>query len=535
MKKIIVSLLLVAILCGTFFTGCTNESAEVSNDERVTITIGYPKAEDTWCDDEYFKYITDKLGVDIEFVSLSADSAAEKARIWISSGGMPDMVFTDFLMDEYIQYGEQGVVKTMPKDIEKKYPNLGFSLAMTRILPELKEVGNNSLYGLVRPLDHYSRYLDEFRAAYAEGKDLSKMMLEQPYLYVDTYGFAYRKDWAKQLGIETDYIMEYDDFMDMALKFKAADLGGVGKKNTIGLAVSYTEAPNIFITAFNSSYKYFHKDETGKYVCGLMEDSTTDGVLAYIDAYRKGILARDFYTQKSKDLNSLFCSQRSGIIFPKAEVSALRQLRADFAKANPNVDVDEAIGVCWIKSPDGKVHGRESGNHNKIWYFNPEISDEKLDKILQIADYVSSPEGGKQIKLGVPGVDFDKDYNQISDLANMNIADRYPSYTFFSTFLNPQYSLPNKADPYASEEFLKVTEAKKKNELSLLKWDAKRDFYVAEDYIKFNATYEVNSMFAELVVTEGDPKKLWEKKRKEMAKDAKSVADNMNKALLGKK
>lgn len=534
MKKIIVGLLIATILCSALFTGCTSDSASVNSGKKITITIGYPKAEETWCDDDYFKYVTDKLGIDIEFISLSADSAAEKARIWISSGGMPDLVFTNFLMDEYIQYGEQEVVKTMPADWEEKYPNVGFSMAMTRILPELKEAGNGNIYGLVRPLDHYINYLDEFRAAYAEGKDLTEMMLEKPYLYVDTYGFAYRKDWAKQLGIKTDYIMEYDDFIDMALKFKEADLGGVGEKNTIGVAVSYTEAPNIFVTAFNSSYKYFHKDETGKYVCGLMEDSTTDGVVAFIDAYRKGVLATDFYTQKSKDLNSLFCSQRSGIVFPKAEVSAFRQLRADFAKANPGVNVDEALGVCWIKSPDGKIHGRESGNHNKVWYFNPNMSDEKLDKILQLADYISSPEGGKQIRLGLPGVDYDENYNQIGDLANgKSIADKYPSYTFFGTFLNPQYNMPVKPDPYAHEEFSNLSAAKKNNELSLHGWDAKRDFYVAEDYVKFNAAYEVNSMFAELVVSEGDPKELWEKKRKEMEKSAKSVADNMNKALLG--
>ncbi len=535
MKKTIIGLLVTTMLCSALFTGCgEKKTVDGGNEERYTVTVGYPKAEDTWCEDEYFKYITDKVGIDIEFTALSADTAAEKARIWISSGGMPDMVFTDFLMDEYLQYGEQGVVKTMPTDIEEKYPNLGFSMAMTRILSELKEAGNGDIYGLVRPLDHYRYYIDDFRAAYAEGKDMAEMMLEQPYLYIDTCGFAYRKDWAKQLGIETDYIMEYDDFIDMVLKFKEADLGGVGPKNTIGVAVSYTEAPNIFITAFNSSYKYFHKDETGKYICGLLEDSTTEGVVAFIDAYRKGVLANDFYTQKSKDLNSLFCSQRSGIIFPKSDPTSLRTLRSDFAKANPGVNPDEAIGVCWIKSPDGKVHGRESGNHNRVWYFNPELSDEKLDKILQLGDYVTSPEGGKQIRYGVPGVDYDEDYNIISDLANKAIADKYPSATFFATFLNPQFTMPNMTDPLAYEESKKLDDAKKAEDLSLLTWDAKRDFYVAEDYVKFNAKYEVNSMFAELVVSDGDPRELWNKKRAEIAEAAKSVEDNMNKALLGK-
>ena len=314
MKKTLTTALAIIIAAATLFSGCgKSEKTTSESGERLTITVGYPAAEETWQNDEYFKYITDKLNVDIEFQSLSKDSAAEKARIWISSGSMPDVVYSSFMMDEYIKYGEQGMVKPLPKDWKKKYPNLAFSMEMTGALEELEKAGNGEIYGLLRPLDHYIDYIEEFRAAYEDGKDLTKMMSEKQYKHIDSYGFAYRKDWAQQLGIETDYIMEYDAFIDMVKKFKEADLGNVGKKNTVGLAVDFTEAPNIFVTAFNSSYKYFHKDESGKYVCGLTEDSTTEGVKAYAEAYREGILAPDFYTQKKQDLNSVFCSQRSGI------------------------------------------------------------------------------------------------------------------------------------------------------------------------------------------------------------------------------
>lgn len=541
MKKRILSLVVALVVAASIFSGCTEEKKTSSGGEGFIITVGYPGADETWQGDEYFNYITDKVGVDVEFKSLPADSAQEKARIWISSGSMPDVLHSNFNMGEYIDYAQQGMVKALPADWEEKYPNLGFSMAMTGILNELKEAGDGEIYGIFRPMDHYSKWLDEFRTAYNEGKDVRDLMDKPEYKFIDGYGFTYRKDWAKQLGIETDYIMTYDAVMDMAKKFKEADLGNVGAKNTVGIAADYTEAPNLFITAFNSSYKYFHLDENGRYVCGLTEDSTAEGVKAYAKAYREGILAKDFYTQKPQDLNSVFCSQRSGIIFPRAGSYYFTKIRADFSKANPDINVDDALDMCWIVSPDGKVHGREDGNNSTGYYFNPELDDEKFAKILELADYISSVEGGPQVRLGVPDVDYKKDGDEYVILREKNedgslpgLGSKYPSYEFFRNFISPQFDISTGTDPTAIEMSKKFMDAKRSHELSLLDWDVKRSSYAADDYVKFNAAYEVNSMFAEIIVAEGDAEKLWEKKRKEIAKAAKSVEDNMNKALLGK-
>jgi len=540
MKRRLIGLLLVTLVSGMVLSGCAGSKGTAgTSDGKTVITVGYPGADNSWKEDDYYRYITEKTNIEVDFKSLSSDSAAEKVRIWISSGNMPDVVYTgSFLLDEYEKYGKQGVVKALPADWEEKYPNLGYALEMTGVKNKLEEIGNGTLYGLARPLDHYSLYLDDFRAAYTEGKDLRAMMEEDQYKYLDSYGFAYRKDWAEKLGIKTDYIMEYDDFIDMVLKFKEADLGGVGANNTIGIAVDYTEAPNIFITAFNSSYKFFHKDESGKYVCGLLEDSTTEGVKAYADAYKSGVLARDFYTQKSQDLDALFCSQRAGVIFPRAS-SHVRDLMVDFEKANPGLNAEECISVCWIKSPDGKVHGREGSNYQGVYYFNPKLTDEKFDKILSLADYVSSEEGGPQVRLGVPDVDYKAEGDSYSILREKNengtydgLWIKYPSYDFFSTFINPMFDDELDVGGYPIQIARNLDKAKRSNEMSLLTWDDDRDAYTAEDYIKFRAAYEVNSMFAEIIVSNGDAEELWLAKRAEIEAAAKSVVENMNKALL---
>lgn len=537
MKKTIISLLVITLVTGMLFTGCKNGGEETSgNDKRMKISVGFPGADETWKEDDYYKYITDKLNIDIDFKTLSEDSAAEKARIWIASGNMPDVTYAAYSLNEYLKYGQQGVIRELPSDWEEKYPNVGYAMAMTGVLNNMKKIGDGKIYGLVRALDHYTEFLDEFRAAYKEGKDLREMMGETKYRYIDSYGFAYRKDWAEKLGIKTDYIMEYDDFMDMVLKFKEADLGGVGAENTIGIAVDHTEAPNLFVTAYNSSYKYFHKDESGKYVYGLLEDSTAEGIKAYAEAYKKGILSKGFFTQKSSDLDALFCSQRSGVIFPRTLV---RDLIVDFEKSNPGLVGEECIDVCWVLSPDGKIHGRESSNHLNAYYFNPEISDEKMDRILSLADYISSEEGGPQVRLGVPDVDYKFENGEYTILREKNangvyesLNEKYSSAEFFQVFLNPMFDDEMDLQGYAIDIFNNLKNAKRQHELSLLNWDDERDAYAAEDYVKFKASYNVNSMLAEIVVADGDPEELWAKKRAEIEALAKPVVDNMNAALI---
>ncbi len=540
MKKTVVALLIAVLSLSSMLAGCGDKSADKkTEDEKMTISVAITRGDESWEKDDYYKYITDKVGVNIKFQSLSADAASEKARILIASGNMADITYCDFNFDEYMKYGQQGVVKALPDGWEEKYPNVGFSMAMTGLLDHLKEAGNGKIYGFVRPMDSYIDYLDDFRAAYKEGKNLKEMMAQPQYRFIDKYGFAYRKDWAEQLGIKTDTIMKYDDFMDMVLKFKEADLGGVGADNTVGIACDYTEAPNIFITAFNSSYKYFHKDESGKYVCGLLEDTTTEGVKAYAEAYRKGILSPGFYTQKAQNLNSIFCSQRSGILFPRGNASDMKVLVPEFEKANPGLEAEKCIDICWLLSPDGTVHGRESGNYWGGYYLNPKMSDEKLNKILELADYVSSVEGGPQVKLGVPDKDFKIENGEyiVTREKNENgvrteVSKLYPSYEFFAYFLSPQYKVVDESNPFALDIQTKLLAAKRSQPLSLLDWDVARDCYGAEDYVKFNAANEVNSMFAEIIVGEGDPVQAWEKKREEIKEDAQKVAENMNKALL---
>ena len=227
------------------------------------------------------------------------------------------------------------------------------------------------------------------------------------------------------------------------------------------------------------------------------------------------------------------------MIFPKGEMTANRTPHNEFEQANPGLKAEDCISVAWVVSPDGKVRGRENVNYWGCYYLNPDLSDEKLDRILALADYISSDEGGPVAKLGVPGKDFKVENGEYiitretdADGNPLPMETYYPSSEFFAYFINPQYKLKDTADPHAIKLHEELDAAKRKYELDLLWNDADRTSYTADDYVKFNAAYEVNNLFAEIVVSNEDVETAWQRKRAEIQAAAQSVVDNMNAALV---
>lgn len=542
MKKITKAMTLILVVL-FILSGCaTGKKTSDSDSEggKITFSVAFTGANnETWKNDDYYKYISEKLNFDVDFISMSNASYADQARIWISSNDMPDVVCTNFVYSEYLKYAENGNVRPLPKDYKDKHRGVDFAIQMTAAEKKLQIGEEKEVYGVLRPYDRYTRSIQAFRDAFNNGEDVVELMNKQEYKGIDGYGFAYRKDWAEKLGIKASTIMEYDDFINMVKAFKEADLGNVGKNNTVGIVVDYTEAPNIFVTAFNSSYKYFHK-KGNKYVCGYLEPETVEGVKAYSEAYRSGILSPDFFTLKSQDLNSIFCTQRSGIIFPRADVGGYRALKSDFKKANPDLVPEDCIDLCWIKSPDGKVHGWQSANYGGIIYFNPELSDEKMNKILSIMDYIISPDGGAQVELGVPDVDYKEENGEYIILRDKNengelpaLSEKYPSYKFFSTFVKTLFDVYTNPDDKQAETITRnLVLEKKKHDLSLLELDLDRNFYSDELYTKFQAANDINSILAEVITADGDVEENWEKKIKSIRADAEKVAEKMTKDLM---
>ena len=509
MKKMYIAILLVltmALACG-----CQPVSKETSGD-KMTISAAFFGADNsTWKNDDYYNYISEKFDVEFDFYPLSWDNYLEKTRIWVSSGDMPDYMFSEFNFTDYVNYSKQGAVRALPDDYADKYPNLAAALESTKIDGILKSKSDGKLYCTPR-----SNFF---------GMDANSSN-------ADMYGYVYRKDWAEEMGIDVNEVLSYDEMINLAKEFIKQDIEGNGENKTIGIAVSPTEAPNVFVAPENSYFKKFHKVD-GRYIWGATEEATFAGLENYSKAYKEGVLDPNFYTHKNEDVESRFYAGKAGILFYNLTPNLYDQLKGKMKEANPDMDVDSALGTFVMKGRDGLIHCNEATPFWSATYFSPKMSDEKFAKILEIMDYAASDEGFLQVNLGLKGIDYDVQDGKpviLGDSAEQ-VMNKYPSADLFRVFTNLSegFSFISPSIAESTQAEVRRNIANKENTgLSLAEVDYNILFFNGEKFDKFEPVKRVESMMAEVVVSDSDVRTEWNKKIAEIENSLSAVLAELN-------
>jgi len=446
---------------------------------------------------------------------------AEKSRLRVAAGSVPDLMFADFVYRDYLSWGKQGLVKPLPDDYEEKYPNIAEGLKRTKIIDKLKKDCDGKVYGIPRSMSSVELY--------GYPSDTPN---------IDRHGFLYRKDWAEQLGFEHKPIMTYDEFLDLAVAMKKADLGGVGQENNMAISVPNYNAPFIFVHAANPNWNVFYKDESGKYVCGYNDERTLEGIKAYREAYELGILHPSFYTQKPEDANGNFNSGKSGMFFAGYGAPDYQSYKQKFQVANPELNADEVLDIFWIEGKDGVVKAREMSNYWSCLFFRPDIDDETFHKVLSIIDYISSPEGERIITAGFEGKDYEVAEDgslvtlipQAEDGTYKAVADIYPSAQIFSS-LKVISNFNTNIKKENIDTIAKFFQAKFDSNLESKKLDLEMEFYNSDKYSKFMASHDIANLTTEVIVGGPDVEKAWKAKLKSMQNKIDEICKEMNETI----
>ena len=75
------------------------------------------------------------------------------------------------------------------------------------------------------------------------------------------------------------------------------------------------------------------------------------------------------------------------------------------------VDSDELVHTAIVLGDDGKYRNMEQANFWSALIFNPDISDEKFERIMDLIDYSATKEGQLLINMGFEGKDWKYDEN----------------------------------------------------------------------------------------------------------------------------
>jgi putative aldouronate transport system substrate-binding protein len=529
-----VSLLCCVALVGTILAACNGKSGNketgatgtggaTSFAKRIqfSATSVDVKENVNYMQDEIYKTLDKKFNFEYKLIPLSWDNWHERDRIWINSGDMPDMMFWDFNFLDYKNYIKQGLIKPLPKDYEKKYPNLAKSIAKSGVADFLKKQDPEGRLYMV-PNVIYNTPVTQ----------TTDLILDPKVVY-------YRKDWAKKVGVEVGDTLSVEQLANLAKQFVEKDPGGNGANRTVGISSTSSQLFSAFVQTYNQNYNKFYKKD-GKYVFGGFDDSTFEGVKSFYAYFKQGIIDKDFYAFKGKEFRDKFDAGIAGMFIDGASAANINERIQSFAKANPGIDANAAVGVATVVDKQGKYQGET--NLMNFWageLFNPNLDDEKFDRILRILDYIATPEGQRLVFAGVEGKDYVMKGDKIEITREKDasgnfkyIADLYPSYYFFYTkvILPDDWSAKDPSLPASARDAAVKMFRIKEKITNLVPPDFDLIFLSAPNKDKFNVS--VDDAIVKATFSDKDLETAWNEWKKSVEPKVNAVKDEINSALV---
>jgi len=289
-------------------------------EDTVTITLGRQgvsgnnlPAGDTLEDNEYLRYVEERLNVDIkyEFSVEDLDAYNQKVTLAIASNSIPDVMIVN----------------------EQQF----HQLAKADMLADLTEVYENYASPLIK--EYYQSYSGD-RALNTGRIDGKLYALPNTNIDGNFQLLWIRQDWLSKLNLQLPKTV--DDVKGIIKAFVEQDPDGNGAKDTVGLLGDpsivgdggfFTFDP--IFNAYHSYPKSWFKDDQGNIVYGSTTPETKEALGVLRQMYAEGLIDMEFLTRKWEDNAGLVSSGRAGILFaPWFGGWAM----SDAVKANPNAD-----------------------------------------------------------------------------------------------------------------------------------------------------------------------------------------------------
>jgi hypothetical protein len=433
MKRIAFVLLGLTILVLPLFAGGGAQGGGTSSQQKMEIKVAFWwEAEGhSFGPDAIGEYIENKFNVDIVPVNMEWSDYEQQLRLWAASDQLPDtfacyppaqVMFADFV--------NQGLVKEIPYNLISKYPNL-------KKVTDEYTVGNQlkDLYG-----GYYF-----IRRVYSAGNIVPGRQ----------GGFFYRRDWAEKLGFK-DIPTDMETFYNMLRAFVYNDPDGNGIRDTYGVTTGagFEE----FCEAFGAFPNQWINFPNGKVAPGYTDEEPMVQALTWLRrAFDEGLLDPEF----PRDHNVIaqkFAQGTFGAMYRQIHYYWIQtHITKQFGGAHPEIKEPlkavAALGQLAAKpgaKPYRIIEMDASGT-----CFSANISDAKLEKLLEIDDWLLSKEGKDLCNWGFKDVDYKVNADgTYAKLGTGTLLDKYPSATIryyadwgfdFNALENPDYTPDERA------------------------------------------------------------------------------------------
>lgn len=366
----------------------TEATEDKKNEKPMEISIAHWDIEEALsagADDKVLTTLEEKFNVKFVPMNITWDDYTQKIQLWAASGSLPDIFSIDAIGTAYYNdWTAQGVVKALPEDLSG-YPNLQKYLDVEDI-QALKI--NNQLYCVPR-----KTYPDNYWNA------IDRIVL-------------YRWDLAQKAGV-TKEPATWEEFIDMMVKIIEADPEG---KNISGLTATQATMIDGFLFPYSlpaamsdgsgSDYKWVEKD--GQYIPAYFAGDAVSTFKLAREMYEKGIIEKDIALTKVQQAQDKFLQGQSAAMLRGGGVAGnYESIGKHWQEVYPDGDYFEDVKVLHLlPSKDGNTYFPIFRTSWSESYIAGSVNDEKLNKILEIYDYLVSREGQYFINYGFEGEDY---------------------------------------------------------------------------------------------------------------------------------
>jgi putative aldouronate transport system substrate-binding protein len=328
--------------------------------------------------DEIAKYVTSKFNVKFTPVNVGWGDADEKYNTWAASGQLPDIIGAMAMpgTGRYHQWISDGVVRSLPD---------------TAAYPEINKLMVQS----------------EVTAYEVNGKNyfLPRATYGDPAWWAMDRGLIVRKDWMEQLGISDPKTEE--DYINMTVAFATKDPDGNGMADTAGFT---PVAPWILTSQGWPGYGYtdgkWIKDSDGSYRQGISGEKTFRMMQFFKKMFRAGGLDPDFATLGSGQALDKFAAGKTGMLGRQASPKHLKAVLDAWVKVQPDKDFVDSIKLLHGPSIDGSYTRFSEMAYWSESYIEANVPDAKMEKILDLYNWLYSKEGMFTMSYGMEGKDY---------------------------------------------------------------------------------------------------------------------------------
>ncbi|MGD6793046.1 extracellular solute-binding protein [Metabacillus indicus] len=393
------SIFLIAVLLLSMLAACNNETAssgEKENKKPVSADEPAWKADTSpitfdwyvnfswfaskWGEDAVSKYVTDKTGVSINYIS-PAGNEAEKMNTMIASGKLPDFITLGWWEDA-VKKMQEGELVLPLNELAEEYDPYFFKVADNAKLEWYKQE-NGNVYA--------------YPNASSSPKDFEKYKDLKP----SNQTFLVRKDMYEALGSPD---MSTPEGFVSALKAAKEKFPEVNGAPLIPLGLhEFTDVGNTSLEAYLQNFLAIPMEKDGKLYDRTEDKEYVKWLKTFREANEEGLLAKDIFVDKRPQMEEKIAQGRYfAMLYQRSDMAAQQQ--ALYAK-DPN-SVYIAVDGPANAAGDQPTLAGDSISGWTVTLISKDVKDK--DRAIAFMSYLISEEGQKDFFFGEKGVTYDE-------------------------------------------------------------------------------------------------------------------------------